>query len=351
MPNHDRRLYETGLFGDRKMRNSWSLTRWIFGVALVAVLPGLAAAQEPVKVRIGLASASLGAAAPRIAQRLGLFEKHGLDAKITILDDSSIATQALISGSVDFSGTAPSDAIIAQTRGQAVVAVTTLYGGYSPAIVLSKKVADGTGVAPTAPVRDRLKALDGILMGSTSAISNFTLGVKCALESAGATVRFTYMSQPAMVTALEAGVVQAFIASAPFYAIPAEKGSGVIWVSGPDGEFPAGCATTYAATLNTTRGYAQANPEAIKRIRAVFADFADAVRKRPDDVKTAISQLFPDMSPAILAIVMKSQSETSGYGAAPPNAEGIAREINFVKMSGASLPGLDKIDPASLLVP
>ena len=321
------------------------------GIAALALfaLTTAASAEELQRITIGLASGSLPSAAPRIAQQMGLFEKHGLDPKITQMDDSSVATMALISGSIDFSVTAPSDVIISQARGQQLVAVATIYGGYSPVLVLSKSVAEQTGVSPTAPVIDRLRALNGLLIASTSAISNFTLGLKCATGTAGSTVRLTYMSQPAMVAALETGAVQGFMNAAPYYAVSALKGTGVIWVSGPRGEFPPGCATTYAATLNTSRRYAEVNPEVIRRVKAVFAEFADSVRHRPEDVKSAIAALFPDMSRSTIDLVF--ESEASGYAAAPPTAEGIAREIAFVRMGGVTIPGLDRLDPARLIIP
>ena len=331
-----------------KVTNS---VRRLVAVACLAMLGGAASAQEPTKINIGLASGSLPSAGPRIAQQMGLFSKHGLEAKITVLDDSSVATQALISGSIDFSVTSPSDAIIAQTRGQPVLAVATIYGGFTPALVLSKKAADATGVSPTAPIAERLKALNGLLIASPSAVSTFTLGTKCALEPVGASVRFTYMSQPAMVSAIETGAIQGFLASAPFYGVPIAKGTGVSWVSGPNGEFPAGCSTVYAATLNATRTYAQANPEVIRRVRAVLAELADTIRKHPDDVKAAIGKLFPDINETNLALLFQSQTDTAGFTAKPPVADGMAREISFVKLSGVQLPGLDKLDPVSMLVP
>lgn len=318
------------------------------GIVLLA-FAGTAAAQEPIKITIGLASGSLPSSGPRFAQQMGLFQKHGLDPKITIMEDASVATMALISGTLDFNVTAPSDVIIGNARGQNLGVVATVYGGYSPALVLSRKAAEDTKVSPTAPVAERIKALEGLLIGSTSATSNFTLGIKCAMATAKGTPRLTFMSQPAMVAALESGAVQGFIASAPFYGIPAVKGTGVIWLSGPKGEYPEGCATTYAATINSSMAYAKANPEAIKRVRAVFADFADAVRSRPDDVKGAIGKLFPDIDRATIDLLF--QSEALGYSAKPPTAEGLAKEVAFVKASGVPVPNLDSIDPAKLLVP
>lgn len=319
------------------------------GLALLALVSTAAIAQEPIKITIGLASGSLPSSGPRFAQQMGLFQRHGLDPKITIMEDASVATMGLISGSLDFDVAAPSDAIIANARGQNLGVVATVYGGYSPALVLSRKIADEIKVSPKAPVADRIRALDNLVIASTSATSNFSLGIKCAMATTQGTPRLTFMSQPAMVAALESGAVQCFIASAPFYGIPAIKGTGVIWLSGPKGEYPDGCATTYAATINTSMAYAKANPDVIRRLKAVFAEFAEAVRTRPNDVKAAIGTLFPDIDKATIDLLF--QSESLGYAASPPTAEGLAREITFVKLSGVPVPNLDSVDPAKLLIP
>ena len=318
------------------------------GLALT-VLAGAAGAQEASKIVIGLASGSLPTSAPRIANQMGLFAKRGLEPRISQMEDSATVTTALIAGSVDFAVMAPSDIIVAQARGQALVAAATIYGGYSPVLVLSKKAAEQSGVSANAPVGDRLKALQGILIATPSPVSNFTLGLNCATANAGSKPRLTHMGQQAMPAALATGAIEGYMASAPFYGVALLSGTGVMWVSGPKGEFPAGCATAYAATLNTTRAYAQANPEVVRRVQAVFADFADAVRQRPDDVKAAIGTVFPSIDRAMIDVLF--ESESSGFAAKPPTAEGMAREIGFVKLGTPQLQGLDKIDPAGLLLP
>jgi ABC-type nitrate/sulfonate/bicarbonate transport system substrate-binding protein len=319
-------------------------------LATVVLLTGSANAADLVNIKIGLASGSLPSSSPRIAKEMGLFAKHGLDPNITIMESSSVVTTALISRSVDFSVTAPSDAIIAQAKGQPAVAVATVYGGYSAVLVLSKQLANELGVDASAPVEKRLKALDGQLIGSTSAISNFTLGAKCALATVGSKATFTYMSQPAEVAAFETGSIKSFISAAPFFSVPVAKGTGVVWLSGPNGDYPEGCGTTYAATLNTMRQYADANPEVITKVKAVFADFAQAVHDRPDEVKDAISQLFPDVDRVALDLIFQSESERAGFGALPPSTEGMAKEIEFIKASGVTIPGIEKVNPASVVL-
>lgn len=321
----------------------------ILFAAFFALAAGTALAQQKRQINIGLSSPSLPAAGARIAKEMGLFEKHGIDAKITPMDNASVATMGLISGSLDFTTTGGTDVVVSQARGQKLVAVNSIYSGFAGVLILSKSAADKLGVSPTASVAQRLKALDGLLIASPSATSTYTFAYKAAAEAAGAKIRFTFMAQPAMVAALETGAVQGIIAGSPIYARPLLGGTGVLWINGPKRELPAQYTPANAVTLNAKREFVEINRDLIQRIRAVFADFTKAVDERPADVKAAISKLFPDIDAKTLDLLYVTESV--GFKAKPLTADDMAREIAFVKASGIPLPADATLDPAAMLVP
>lgn len=325
--------------------------RVAFGSALmVSALSTMpASAEAPLKVSIGFASSSLPASAARIAQQLGLFEKNGLEAKLTLMDSANVASMALISGSVDFSVTAASEVILAQARGQKLLVVSNMYSGYSPVLVVAKALAERSKLPSEADVEARLKALDGATIASVSATSNYTLGLKCAADMVGVKIRFTYMAQPAMVAALETGAVEGIVAGSPYYAAPVRKGTGLSWISGPRGEYPEKCSLRSAATLNTTQTYAETHKEEIRRVRAALLDLGNAVKERPAEVKAAVAQLFPTVDPPTLELLFEAEGANFNTDALKP--ADLAKEIAFVKASGANVPGLEKIDPAVLILP
>jgi ABC-type nitrate/sulfonate/bicarbonate transport system substrate-binding protein len=209
--------------------------RLCLAAAIVLAMAGTAAAAEPTRITIGMSSVSISGATARIAERMGMFAKHGLDATVTAMDNNNVATTALLAGSVDFVTSAPSDVIVAQARGQNLVALTSSYRGFAAVLVLSNAAIEKTHVSPTAPVSDRLKALDGLIIATPSATSTFTVAPKSAAASVGAKFRLTYMSQPAMVAALKSGAIDGIVCSAPFYVQPVLDGSGTIWINGPKG--------------------------------------------------------------------------------------------------------------------
>ena len=81
----------------------------------------------------------------------------------------------------------------------------------------------------------------------------------------------------------------------------------------------------------------------------MFADLAKAFGDRPAEVKAAIGRLFPTLTPESIEIFYGP--ELAGFMAKPLTPADIAHEIEYVKLSGSSLPNLDLIVPATVLYP
>lgn len=327
-----------------------SLLKSLVCAVVLVGASGAATAQPRLReVTIALSSNSLGPAAPRVARELGLFEKHGLAAKIIPMDSGNTALAALISKSADAAMVGSGTVINAQARGHKVVIIANGYGGFATTMVIAKEVAAKLGVAPDAPIAARLKALDGLLVGTPEPTAGSTLGFKGAAATVGATMRFTYMSQQAMPSALETGAIQGYLASAPFWAGPVANGKGVVWISGPQGELPAGTVNASSTQLQMMRAAAEADPDLARRFAAVFADLRKAIEERPAEVKAAVSRVFPDLDPKVLDVVYPSESRA--WNAKPLTAQDVAAEIAFVKSSGVVVPGIDTLDPAAFIFP
>ena len=239
--------------------------------------------------------------------------------------------------------------IAAVARGQKIVAIANGYGGFATTMVVAKDVAEKLGVKPNAPVAERLKAADNLLVGTPEPTAGSTLGFKLAMATVGANLRFTYMAQQAMQAALENGAIQGYLASAPFWAGPVASGKGVVWVSGPKGEMPAGSVNISSTQLQMMREAATADPELAKAFASIFADLRKAIDERSDEVKAATARVFPDLDRKILDIVFPSES--GAWNGRPMTTADWVKEIAFVKSSGTQIPGLDVVDPASFVFP
>jgi ABC-type nitrate/sulfonate/bicarbonate transport system substrate-binding protein len=170
---------------------------------VLTIVAGSACAQQPRKIAIGIASTSISGGVARIAKEMGLFEKHGFDATITAMESGAVATSGLLSGSLDFATGGGSEVVIAQARGQQLVSVAPAFGRFGAVLVLSKAIVDKLDVSPTAPVNERFKALNDLIIASPAASATATLALKPSTEALGAKVRFSYMGFTAMNAALE----------------------------------------------------------------------------------------------------------------------------------------------------
>lgn len=315
--------------------------------AIALALGSAANSQEVKRFQVGLTSTSFVSAPAQLAKEMGLFKKHGLDIEFVVMESGSAATTALLSKSIDLIVGGPGELIAARSRGREIVIVANVYSGLSGTIILSKDVVSRLGVSPTAPVSERTRALNGLTIASPSATSAFTIAARNAAQSGGAKAEFAYMAQNIMPAALERKAIQGFIASAPFWGNAVANGLGVIWLSGPKGEFPALSAPASTSSFQARRDFADANPDLMKRFAAVFAEFVKVVDERPADVKAALSVIYPDVSAATLDVLFKAEADA--WKAKPLTAKDMAYEVEFMKKSGADLPDIDKVDPATML--
>ncbi len=328
------------------MLTQFSRRRLILGcTAMAATRPVMA--QSPEEISIGLASTSFATVAARLAKELGLFAQHGMAPRFIVLENASATTAALISRSVEYGVSGPGELVVAQSRGQPVQVLANTYRGLSGSLVLSKSAIAKSGISASAPVGLRLKALDGMTIAVPSAGGAYTVAFKGASKAAGANVRFTYMAQPAMVSALESGAIDGYVGGAPFWAIPVIKGYGLLWVGGPKGELAAEFVPASSSNLQVMRDLALARPSQINRIAKVFTDLNRVLEEHPTEVKSAVTRIYPDLDRPTLDLLYDAESPT--WKCPPPSVEDMAHEIAFVRASGVALPNIDSLNPSAFI--
>ena len=324
-----------------------SRREWMASAAALAA-PGIARGQEQEFV-FGLPSTSLGAAMPRLTQELGLYARHGLKVRLPVLESAAVAATALVSGAVKVIQAGPAELIAAQDKGQKIVALGIAYAGLAQSLVLSKTAAAKVGVAPEAPLAERMKALEGLLIATTSATASATAALKLtAKKLGGVSVRFTYLPQPNFALALERGAIDGYIGSAPYSTFGVVRGLGVMWMNGPAGEAPREFTPANAGIIMAMRSFSEENADLIRRLRAAYADFTAMVEGRPAEVKEAIRKLHPDLDQQALDYFYASESRSWRFQ--PVTAEMMAHELHFVRESGMNLTNGDKLDPAAMIL-
>lgn len=323
--------------------------RTVLAGAAGLAFAGHASAQSGTEIVVGLPSTSLGAAMPRLTGEMGLYAKHGLQARQTLLESAAVATAALVSRSVQVIQAGPAELVAAQANGQKTIALGTAYAGFAQSLILSNAAAAKVGVAPTATVAARMKAIDGLLIATASATSGATVALKlAALKLAGVNVRFTYIAQANFISAMERGAIDGYIGSAPYSTLGVAKKLGVMWLNGPGGDLPAELAPANAGIIMMMREYADANPAVVKSVIAAYTDFSTAVRERPAEVKAVVARLFPELDQPTLDLFYASESKSWQF--TPITVQQMAHEIRFVKESGTPLPNADKLDPVAMVL-
>ncbi len=305
------------------------------------------AAAQPEEIKLAVNSVSFVLASVKIGEQAGLFARDDLEPRIVVMDSGNAAMSALIGGSVQFAVAAPSEMLAARARGQDVVIVANLYAGMAASVVLSTSVARRLGVAATAPVKDRLRALNGLVVAVPSPTSAPLGPIKSAAEDAGAKVRFTYMAQGAMPAALETNAIQGMVAAFPFAGTPVLRGTGVLWIDGPGGELPADMRPTSSASVLTTRAFVRAKPQTVRKLQQAVIAIADFIGKDQTAAKGALAAAYPQLRPEEVDLAFKQQWRN---WTKPFLTESDIRQELRLLIASTGMPGLEHLDTASAVV-
>ena len=152
-----------------------------------------------------------------------------------------------------------------------------------------------------------------------------------------------------MPSALSSGAIQGYITGAPVWLPSVQNGFGVVWLSGPQGDFPTESAPVSSSGFVALREFVDQNPDITQRLAAVFADFVKVLNERPEEFKKALSRAYPTLAPADLDVLFKS--EAGSWKIKDLTAADIKQDIGFVKASGIKLqPEIDNVDPAKVVL-
>jgi hypothetical protein len=84
----------------------------------------------------------------------------------------------------------------------------------------------------------------------------------------------------------------------------------------------------------------------MRQVIASYRDFSDILEKTPEKVREALGKLYPDVEPATLDILFNAEKDA--WKIRPITTESMKQEIAFMRNSGSSLPGIEKLDPATM---
>ena len=144
----------------RKILKGIGLTIGAAGISSPATL-GRAVAQSPTKVSIKgvYSSPGLSFAAIFLADRAGLWAKHGLEVEVKQVQGGPLAMVALTNREAQFSGVASTDPVIGWDKGIKTLAISAFTGALDMQVTARNDWMSRVGTSPKSPLEEKLKSL------------------------------------------------------------------------------------------------------------------------------------------------------------------------------------------------
>lgn len=282
-----------------------------------------------------------------VAQEYKLFEKHGLDAKVTTVKGGSLALQSALTKSVDLSQVTFEHVLKAGARGQRIVSFYRF--GQTPAnnIVVSNAIMQR---AKGKPIADRVRALQGARVALPSAGgSNEKL-----LEMLGSvygldmrTVQRVYVGGDpgSYLAAFKSNQIDAAVFAEPVGTLVKNAHLGDTLVDIAAGEEPRFNDVLFLTLVAHPDVIAQ-KADILRRVCAAYDEALKIMHTQPEKGIAAMAKEFPKLSPEDNASVYKAMLPTFPENG-KMNVEQAKRTMAYMKSLG-DLEARDDFNPAKL---
>lgn len=317
------------------------------GVAAVAGMPLRAS------IRAVVASASLAFMDTYVAKGAGVFEHAGLDVVWQPpAPSASIAIGAVVTGESDVAnvatlyaiGAAPSTPSLKIFAAGPIGVTSFLFIRVSTAIKLG-----ALGVTPDSPIADRLRALKGLTIGAGSKGGATELNLRLALQSAGldpdSDVTLFSGTSDAQLAAFNAGNIDASVQGVLYALQPVLAGTGVIWISGPNGDVP-DWNRGYFLCWVTSEEFARSNSASLKRFIAGLRAASQIIKTDRSASLRALNVMFGGLDPVLLAGAFDAQRRA--YVVEPDVKKSVLQDV--IDAYNASSPMPTSIPPSEIVV-
>lgn len=263
----------------------------------------------------GVAGPAINLVYAHLTKDAGLWQKHGLDARVVVFESGSILAQAALSGEVKFSISSGPATIASRVQGADTIILAAMVNTLPYSIVAAKNITRW----------DQLK-------GKKIAISRFGSGTdtavrmvlkKYGLDPVKDVLILQVGTQPARIQALSAGVIDATIVSPPLD-FQAKKQGYQILVNIADLKIP-----YPQLVVETTERYTRANPQTVKSFLKGFIEGVYYAASQKDETKKIMTKYLKTVDPEILDITYQNFLQTTDYSGWP-NLDGIRNAMDEV---------------------
>jgi len=299
-------------------------------VAAIALAAAPAAAEDLIKLRLQTVGLNASTFPDMYARTHDLYRKHGLDVEfLPPIFNAAGALQMVIQGDADVSYSGGSGALQAAQQGRDVQIFGIVLEGLELSVSLTPSGQEkAAGVAEEAPFEEKVAALKGMIIASAATGSSVHMMLRYSLKKYGLDPEVDVQIQPmadvqTSLAALRQGVVDGVSGTGSSTIGPAEaEGLTKRLLSFEKNDELLRAYPTYS--LIASSEFLKNNPEAAKRLLAVFAETKAAIRAgiSDEEIERIRAEHLPDM---------KFEALKSGLASSLPLIQGpmAPRSINF----------------------
>jgi NitT/TauT family transport system substrate-binding protein len=257
------------------------------------------AAGKMTQVTFAKAVDTFGLDVVNIAQMQGFFKKEGIDPKIEVVGNSTIADSALMGGQAQFTLVGSLPLLLGRSHNLPLISVNELDYGVPLQMIVSNKWIAQHHLSTSQSVQTRLKGLQGSVLGQIGPTDlDFFRYMMSISGVSSSSVRVVKMgSDPAAAAAIEKGVIDEFAVSPPQSLQVAAQGYGKILLNYKT--IPQFRDMTYDLIV-TSQPYAQAHPDVVGRVATAVGMADNFIRQHPKQSLADLEKLWPHLSPSVV---------------------------------------------------
>ncbi len=279
---------------------------WLALFCLLLLSPFPLPAQTQTPVVVGVAGMSASLIHPFVARDAGLFQKHGIDARLVLFEGGSLLAQAAMAGEVKFSVTSGPVTIASRSAGADTIVVAGYINTLPYNLVTAKDIT-------------KLEQLKGKKIAISRFGSTTDTAVRLLLEKVGVNPKDVTIiqmgAQPSRFAALVAGTLDATIIAPPFDITARKQGYNVLVNLAELGiPYP-------QQVIETTDRFIRENPQAVKNFLKGFIAGIHYGLTNKEGAKKIIAKYLKVADPEILEATYASYVQTTDRRAFP-NIEG-----------------------------
>ncbi len=247
----------------------------------------------PEQAMLALPAINLAFIDSYIAEDQGFWKAAGLEVKTRIVTGIG-ATNAVISGSVDFAFASGPTLTRANAKGQKLVALATTIDQSDESIIIRKDIAEAAHFDPAAPLALRAKVLKGLTIATAGAGAIPDVVLKVVAKEAGLApedITTTPMQPPEFIAAFKLKSIGGFVSGPPFAEIALLDGSGVMVSDTTKGE-PTQYSPVASALLLTRADFCPAHRSICAKLVHGVAEASRFARDHPEETLAVMKRHF-----------------------------------------------------------